>query len=199
MLTGLLIITSGILNHEISHLHVMWISGHSIQWNSFGLTETPDDDHLRPKHVVHGRSDVNSCIVDRIILCVRNGKLHYLQRYLRYLEGFPVKRKNPLKHCEINYTSQITYTTYSQMKQTCLAVVIHMYIKYNSMLPIIMCKYVYTVDSEPVFHALVVKVHSVLTSYLEKKNYNNWDGWYKDEKNERYGQDCILKLCTCEH
>jgi hypothetical protein len=43
MLTGLSIITSSILNHEISHLHVMWISEHSIQWNSSGITETPDD------------------------------------------------------------------------------------------------------------------------------------------------------------
>jgi hypothetical protein len=41
------------------------------------------------------------------------------------------------------------------MKQTCLAVIIHMYIKYNSMLPIIMCKYIYRVESEPVSHALV--------------------------------------------
>jgi hypothetical protein len=37
----------------------------------FGITETPDDGHLWPKHVVKGRSDGNSCIVDAIILCKR--------------------------------------------------------------------------------------------------------------------------------
>jgi hypothetical protein len=41
-----------------------------MKWNNFGITEPPDDDPLRPKHVVKGRSDGNNCIVDGIILCV---------------------------------------------------------------------------------------------------------------------------------
>jgi hypothetical protein len=49
----------------------MRISGHSTQWDSSGTTETPDDGRLRPKHVVKG-SDGNICIVDGIILCVRD-------------------------------------------------------------------------------------------------------------------------------
>jgi hypothetical protein len=51
MLTRLSSITYSILNHEISQLHVMRISGHSIQWNSSGTAETPDDSRMRPKHV----------------------------------------------------------------------------------------------------------------------------------------------------
>jgi hypothetical protein len=67
MLIKLSIITSNILNQEISQSYnVMWKSGHSVQWNS----ETPDDVPLGPKHVVKGRCDRNSCIVDGIILCI---------------------------------------------------------------------------------------------------------------------------------
>jgi hypothetical protein len=62
-----LTLTSSILNHEIMHLHGMWISEHSIQWNNSGITETPDDG-LRLKHVMKGRSDGNCCIADGIIL-----------------------------------------------------------------------------------------------------------------------------------
>jgi hypothetical protein len=50
------------------------ISGHSIQWNSCGIAETPDDVRLLPKHVVKGRSDRNRCIVDGIILCKKKRK-----------------------------------------------------------------------------------------------------------------------------
>jgi hypothetical protein len=38
------------------------------QLNSFGIIETPDDGRLRPKHVVKGRRDGDSSIVDEIIL-----------------------------------------------------------------------------------------------------------------------------------
>jgi hypothetical protein len=72
MLNRLLIVTSSILNREISQLHVMWVSGHFIQWNSFGIAETPEDGHLRPKHVMKGRSDSNNCIVDGIILYMKD-------------------------------------------------------------------------------------------------------------------------------
>jgi hypothetical protein len=70
MLNKLLIISSNILNHH--SYYVMWKSGHSIQWNSFGIAETPDDGRLRPKHVVKGRSDRKSCIIDGIILCIKD-------------------------------------------------------------------------------------------------------------------------------
>jgi hypothetical protein len=63
------------MNQEISHLYVMWKSGHFIQWNSFGRAETADDGRLRPIHVVKGRSDINSCIVDGITLCIINESL----------------------------------------------------------------------------------------------------------------------------
>jgi hypothetical protein len=66
MLTKLWIITSNILNHEISQLYVMRKSGHSIQWNSFGIAETPDDDRLGPNLVMKGRSDRNSRIIGGI-------------------------------------------------------------------------------------------------------------------------------------
>jgi hypothetical protein len=46
----------------------MWISG---QWNNFGITETPEDGRLRPKHVVRGKCDKGSCILDGIILCIK--------------------------------------------------------------------------------------------------------------------------------
>jgi hypothetical protein len=69
MLTNLLIITSNILNPEILQLYVMWKSGHSVQWNSFGIAETPDDGRLGPKHIVKRRSDRNSCIID-VFTCV---------------------------------------------------------------------------------------------------------------------------------
>jgi hypothetical protein len=57
--------------HEISHLHVMWLSEHFIQWNSFSIAEAPDDGRLRPKHVTRRRSGGNSCIADRSILCMK--------------------------------------------------------------------------------------------------------------------------------
>jgi hypothetical protein len=41
-----------------------------MQWNSFGIDETPDDGRLRPKRVAKRRSDRNSYIVDRIVLCI---------------------------------------------------------------------------------------------------------------------------------
>jgi hypothetical protein len=41
-----------------------------VQWNSFGIAETPDDGILGPKYDVKGRSDRNSCITDLIILCI---------------------------------------------------------------------------------------------------------------------------------
>jgi hypothetical protein len=47
-------------------------SGHFIQWNSFGIAETPEDGRLRPKHVVKRRGDRNSRVVDGIILCIIN-------------------------------------------------------------------------------------------------------------------------------
>jgi hypothetical protein len=72
MLTKLPIMTDKILNHEISQLYVMWKGGHSVQWNSFGIADTPDDGHLGPKPVVKGRSDGNICTVDGIILCIIN-------------------------------------------------------------------------------------------------------------------------------
>jgi hypothetical protein len=38
-----------------------------MQWNSFGIAETPDDGRLRSKHVVKESSDRNSCkIVNRL-------------------------------------------------------------------------------------------------------------------------------------
>jgi hypothetical protein len=40
--------------------------GTLVQWNSFGIAETPDDGRLGPKHVVRRRSDRNSCIVYEI-------------------------------------------------------------------------------------------------------------------------------------
>lgn len=40
------------------------------KWNSFDIAET--DGRLRPKHVVRGRSDRNSCINDGIILRIKN-------------------------------------------------------------------------------------------------------------------------------
>jgi hypothetical protein len=43
-----------------------------MRWNSFGIAETPDDSHLRPKHVVKGRSDINSYIIEGIILCIKD-------------------------------------------------------------------------------------------------------------------------------
>jgi hypothetical protein len=70
MLNKLSIITFNILNHEISQLHVMRKSGHSVQWNSFGIAETTDDGCLGPKHVVKERSDRNICIIDGITLCM---------------------------------------------------------------------------------------------------------------------------------
>jgi hypothetical protein len=39
---------------------------------SFGIAETPDDGRLEPKHVVKGRNDRNSCIIDGIILCIKD-------------------------------------------------------------------------------------------------------------------------------
>jgi hypothetical protein len=36
------------------------------------MAETPEDGRLRPKHVVRGRGDMNSCIVNGIILCIKN-------------------------------------------------------------------------------------------------------------------------------
>jgi hypothetical protein len=105
MLTKLSIITSKILNHEISQLYVMWKSGHFVVWNSFGIAETPDegctellglfwtivrilsnlsdDGCSRPKHVVKGRSDSNSCIVNGIILCITVKICHY-RRFLNW-------------------------------------------------------------------------------------------------------------------
>jgi hypothetical protein len=53
-------------------LHNFLQSGHSIQWNSFGIAETPDDGCLRPKHVVKRKSDRNSCIIEGIILCIKD-------------------------------------------------------------------------------------------------------------------------------
>jgi hypothetical protein len=50
---------------------VIYKSEHSLQWNSFGIAETPDDGLLRPKHVVKGRSDRNRRIIDGTILCKR--------------------------------------------------------------------------------------------------------------------------------
>jgi hypothetical protein len=43
MLTKLSIVISNILTHEISQVYVKGESGHSIQWNSFGIAEIPDD------------------------------------------------------------------------------------------------------------------------------------------------------------
>jgi hypothetical protein len=40
--------------------------------NSFGIAEMPDDGRLGPKHVVKGRSDRNSCIIDGITLCMKD-------------------------------------------------------------------------------------------------------------------------------
>jgi hypothetical protein len=51
---------------------LLGLGGYSIQWNNFAITETLDDGCLRPKHVVKGRSDGKSCIVDGIVLCVRD-------------------------------------------------------------------------------------------------------------------------------
>jgi hypothetical protein len=48
----------------------MWVNG---QWNSFGNTETPKGGRLQPKHVVRGRSDRSSCILDGIMLCIYIG------------------------------------------------------------------------------------------------------------------------------
>jgi hypothetical protein len=36
------------------------------------MAETPEDGRLQPKHVVKGKSDSNSCIVDGIILCMKD-------------------------------------------------------------------------------------------------------------------------------
>jgi hypothetical protein len=71
--TKLSTVTS-ILIHEISHLLLLRISEHSIQWNSFGITETSDDGRLRPKYVVKRRSVENSCIVDWIIIIMYKTK-----------------------------------------------------------------------------------------------------------------------------
>jgi hypothetical protein len=70
MLNKLRIITSNILNHEISQLYVTCKGGHFIQWNSSDIAETPVDGCVGPKHIVRGRSDRNSCIIDGIILCI---------------------------------------------------------------------------------------------------------------------------------
>jgi hypothetical protein len=43
-----------------------------VQWNSFGIADTPDEGRLRPKHVVKRRSDRNSCTVDGNILCMKD-------------------------------------------------------------------------------------------------------------------------------
>jgi hypothetical protein len=50
----------------------MWKSEHSIQWNSFSIAETPEDDRLEPKHVVNGGSDRTSCIIDGMMLCIKD-------------------------------------------------------------------------------------------------------------------------------
>jgi hypothetical protein len=42
-------------------------SGHSIEWNSFDIAETPDDGRLGPKYIVKGRSGRNICIIDGIM------------------------------------------------------------------------------------------------------------------------------------
>jgi hypothetical protein len=47
-------------------------SGHSVEWNSSGLAETPDDGRLGPKHVVKGSSDRHSCSIAGIILCIKD-------------------------------------------------------------------------------------------------------------------------------
>jgi hypothetical protein len=47
-------------------------SGHFLQWNIFGIAETPGNGRFGPKHVVKGRSVKNSCVVDGIILCIIN-------------------------------------------------------------------------------------------------------------------------------
>jgi hypothetical protein len=46
-------------------------SGHSLQWNSSGIADTPDDGGLGPKHVVKGRTDRNTYIIDGITLCIK--------------------------------------------------------------------------------------------------------------------------------
>jgi hypothetical protein len=47
------------------------MSVHSIQWNSFGITKTPEDGRLRSKDVLKGRSDGNICNFDGIISCIK--------------------------------------------------------------------------------------------------------------------------------
>jgi hypothetical protein len=42
-----------------------------MQWNSFGIPETPEDGRLHLKHVMKGGSGTNSSIVDGIILCMK--------------------------------------------------------------------------------------------------------------------------------
>jgi hypothetical protein len=62
----------------------------------------------------------------------------------------------------------------------------HTYV-YNSVLQIIMCKCIYTVDSEPVVHALAVK-HTVCICNNQTETptirITNKDG-YQDYQNER--------------
>jgi hypothetical protein len=116
MLTKLSVITSNILNHVISQLYVMWKSGYSTQWNSFGIAETPDDGRLGPKLFVKGRRDRNSRIFDGIILCIRELWnyyvkwrgfdmillclcLHNINCFLKRLNDYKRLQENPVHVC----------------------------------------------------------------------------------------------------
>jgi uncharacterized membrane protein YobD (UPF0266 family) len=50
-------------------------SGHSIEWNNFGIAETADVGRSWPKLIIKRRGDRNSCIVAGIILCIINDTL----------------------------------------------------------------------------------------------------------------------------
>jgi hypothetical protein len=120
MLTRLSSITSTILNHEISHLHVMWINGHSIQWNIFGITETPGGGRLRPKHVVKGRSDGSSCIVDGMISCIiERIRLRRSWTVQRYVKGLCWKHLRNTMLCLAWITSGLVNNQIGCLLKTC--------------------------------------------------------------------------------
>jgi hypothetical protein len=45
--------------NQISHSHMLWEAGHTIQCNNFSELETPDDGGVRPKNV--GRKKYLEC------------------------------------------------------------------------------------------------------------------------------------------